>query len=104
MSMKAKPKRIYISGQISGRSLADAVSQFNDAADAIREADNVPVNPIDMAFWRLSWKAYIQIAQTILFSWEIDQVYMLAGWDKSRGARLERYYARIAGIPVAYQG
>ena len=100
-SMKAK--RIYISGPISGRPVADAVEKFDEVADAIKETGNIPVNPVDMAGWRLDWKTYMQLAQVILFSGQIDRIYMLAGWDKSHGACLERYYARLAGIPVSYQ-
>ena len=98
-----KTKRIYISGPISGRPIADAVEKFDEVADSIKETGNIPVNPADTAGWRLDWKTYIQLAQVILFSGQIDMIYMLDGWQDSHGAVLERYYAKLAGIPVSYQ-
>lgn len=98
-----KQKKIYISGPISGRPIAEAMSKFDDVAESIMETGNIPVNPMDMSGWALSWKTYIQIAQMILFSGEIDMVYMLDGWEESHGACMERHYAKIAGILVSYQ-
>lgn len=95
--------KIYISGPISNVSSGMSFWAFHDAADIIRRGGHSAVNPRTISYWELSWKTYMQIAFDILNSGEIDAVYMLEGWQDSRGATLERYLAQIAGIPVAYQ-
>lgn len=95
--------RIYISGPISGKDPEETRARFGHVAEMIREAGHVPVNPMDVYGWGLSWKTCIQMDFDVIQSGDIDGMYMLRGWDESHGACLERYFARLNGIPVHYQ-
>lgn len=95
--------RVYISGPISGELPNKSFWAFYNARQKLDRLGCDVVNPRMISHWGLSWQTYMQIAFDILNSGEIDAVYMLDGWEKSRGATLERYMARLAGIPVAYE-
>lgn len=95
--------RIYISGPISGKDPEETRARFGHVADLIRNAGHVPVNPMDVNDWGLSWKTYIQMDFDVIQSGDIGGMYMLRGWDESHGACLERYFAMLNGIPVHYQ-
>lgn len=95
--------KIYISGPITGQDPTLTKAAFDRAADIITAAGHVPVNPIDMAAWGLSWKTYLQIAGEIIRSGELDAIYMLSGWKGSRGAVIEWTMARAMRIPAIYQ-
>lgn len=94
---------IYISGPITGRTPEEVQAAFGAAADMIQAEGNMPINPADISGWGLPWVVYMHIAREILISGEIDAVYMLEGWEGSRGARLEREWALSMGIPVYYE-
>ena len=95
--------RIYISGPISGKDKRRTLDRFRNAADVIAAAGHTPVSPTQISGWGLSWSTYMQIAFDVLKSGDIDAVYMLSGWQDSHGACLERYTARVSGMPVFYQ-
>lgn len=95
--------KIYISGPITGQDPLDTERKFARAACIINRAGHVPVDPIDMADWGLSWKTYLQIAGEIIRSGELDAIYMLSGWKRSRGAVIEWTTARAMRIPAIYQ-
>lgn len=94
---------IYISGPITGRTPEEVQTAFGLAAEMIRAEGFTAINPADISGWRLSWTTYMHIAREILISGEIDAVYMLEGWEGSRGATLERKWALSMGKPVYYE-
>lgn len=95
--------RVYISGGITGKEWLQAWSRFRKAQERLEGKDIRVINPMDIADWGLSWPTYMQIAFTILTSGQVDGIYMLKGWYDSHGACLERYYARMSGVPVYYE-
>lgn len=95
--------KIYISGPITGIDEYESLRAFNDAADKLARAGLTPVNPRRISGWGLTWETYMQIAQTILYSGEIDAVLMLKGWEKSKGATIEKTWAEANGIQIIYQ-
>lgn len=77
----------------------------------IREAEEVA-----LALWRLGYAAFCPHKNTALFDGAVpdgvwlkgdleimrrcDLVVMVQGWSGSRGARVEKFTARMLGIPV----
>lgn len=106
-------KTVYLSGPISGLDPIAARTYFTDAklrliAEAAKKSPRVDeqvnvVNPMDMAGWGLSWDTYMEIAETILRSGAIDEVYMLSGWQWSEGAKIEHRIAEEEGIAILYE-
>lgn len=95
-------KRIYISGPISGTS--DYLERFAKAEEAIKSNGDFAVNPAavnDRLPNCTSYNCYIDMSLAMLR--HCDAIYMMHGWQNSRGARLEKAYAEALDIPVLYE-
>lgn len=90
--------RIYIAGPCTG--LKDSnYPAFNEAAANYRalgyEVENPAENPpCD------SWLAYMRLS--LLQIARADALYMLPGWENSKGALIEHGLAMDLGLPVVY--
>lgn len=97
--------KIYISGKITGLTMAEAHQQFEKAADRIRAAGHTAINPVSLGALLpgLEWKSYMTMAYGILLDPSVDAVYMLQNWKESDGAVLEWTWAQAKGKRVLYQ-
>ena len=75
---------------------------FNRATINLGESGHEPVDPSLLGKpEHHSWNYYMRKAIPQLL--ECDGIYMLDGWDKSKGAKLERIIALELGIDVFYE-
>lgn len=89
--------KVYIAGPITGTD--DYEVRFNRAAEKIERLGMEPLNPIGPGLVEgADYKYYIDRGLKMLM--ECDVVFLLPGWTRSNGARLEEQYARICGVPV----
>lgn len=101
-------KRIYISGPMTG--LDDHnFPEFDKAARAMREKGHDVCNPADIS------REFMQKNPGANPSWEdcmradirelvgCTGIYMLMGWQRSRGARLELFIAEKLGMSIEFQ-
>lgn len=94
-------ERIYISGQISGISHIEAKARFKRAERLLRASYPVAkiVNPMNKFFPRgMKWQWHM-LYDLYLLS-RCTHIYMLDGWQKSDGARIEYRWAKHIGLPV----
>ena len=89
-------KKIYISGSISHNE--NYVEQFTCKAAELQN-DYIVLSPLFIAA-ELSWKEYMKIDLAMIDVCDI--VYMMKGWETSRGAKIEECYAQIRGKKVIY--
>ena len=97
---------IYISGRITGNKKWK--EEFNAAEryllltthEAIVNPENVGKS-ICAFIKNPKWEDYMEHCIGHLLS--CDKIYMLRGWWKSKGARLERKIAKTLGMKVIYQ-
>lgn len=92
-------KKVYISGAIAGHDLAERKDAFKAAERELAEMGFAPVNPFDNgvpdgAHWRVHMRADIALLV------QCDMIYMLRGWELSKGAKLEHDVATSCGIKV----
>lgn len=93
-------RRIYIAGPMSG--LPDYnYPAFNAVAEKLRalgcyEVENPAENPAPASD---SWLDYMRLAIPQLM--KCDEVVLLPGWAKSRGARIEHQLAVSLGLQVS---
>lgn len=90
--------RVFISGPITG--VEKAKSNFDAAARKIMKAGLTPVNPYYIG-WTLTDGSHAEYMMLTLKVLELcDAVFMLDGWENSRGAREEKRFARLHGMPI----
>ena len=92
-------RRVYISGAIAGMDLKERREAFAQAAERIARMGLRPVNPFDNgvpqeAHWREHMRADIRMLLTCQY------IYMLRGWEQSKGAKLEHDVATSCGLRV----
>lgn len=98
--------RIYISGPISGT--ADYKERFRQAKTEIAEMvktsmfDWTIINPVEFCEQiDGTWADYMDVCLAALRL--CDAIYILRGWEKSKGATIEKLYAEEAGFKIFYQ-
>lgn len=94
--------KIYISGKISGTDLTETRKRFAAVAEATKRLGYEPVNPLENGLSEHdTWKAHMlkDIADLL----QCKAIYMLQGWEESKGARIEHYIATKVGIPITYE-
>lgn len=89
-----KKLKVYISGPMTG------IKDFNYPAfqemfDLLIKTGNTPMSP-HTAPKLDSWEAYMK--HDIKMLCDCDNIIMLAGWENSRGAKLEKLIADSLGI------
>lgn len=96
-------KKVYISGAIAHYGMEERRATFQAAALRLKEQGFEPVNPFengvpDDAHWMAHMKADIALLVGC------DYIYMLNGWELSKGAKLEFDVASSCGIKVMFEG
>lgn len=93
--------KVYVAGPCSG--IKDLnYPAFNSEAARLRDEGYTVLNPAENPEPPCkSWAGYMRmaIAQVV----QCDGVFMLQGWEASRGARLEHRIAKELGLTIAYQ-
>ncbi len=97
--------KIYISGAITGTD--DYMERFNTAAEFIRAKGHEPVNPCDLNKIlnpaTTTYSDYMAVDLALLSV--CDAIYMLKGWENSRGAKAENLTAQANDeIKILYEG
>lgn len=95
-------KSIYISGPMTG--LPDfGYPEFRRVAEGLRALGYVVLNPAENEKPDVSeqelWSAYMRMAIAQLV--KCDEIHMLRGWSKSRGAKIEHQLAIDLGMLVS---
>ena len=95
-------RRIYISGSISGRPLDVARRHFESAEASLRAQGWETVNPLRNGLPEdAPWSCHIAV--DILSLLGCSAIYLLRGWQASRGAQLEANIARLTDKAIYYE-
>ena len=91
--------RIYIAGPCTGLPELNYPA-FHAAAKGLRDLGYAVENPAENLVPPCgSWEAYMRMALAQLV--RCDEIHMLRGWSKSKGANLERWVATQLGMLVS---
>ncbi len=97
-------KKIYISGRISGLTSNEYENSFFSAQlQLLKMGYQYIVNPlfITRKIDKTDYSALMVCCIDFLF--QCNAIYMIAGWENSRGARIEHNIAKEMGMEIIYQ-
>ena len=92
---------VYISGQISETD--DYMERFEEAEKELKSRGFSVINPAkvnSMMPKETTYDQYMQLSFAMLDC--ADRIYMMDGWEKSRGARMEHDRAKEKGMEIRY--
>ena len=90
---------VYLSGPMTGLPDFNRPA-FHAAAAALRAQGHVVINPAEVDLGPdASWADYMRIHLAEIAR-RVTRVFVLPGWESSRGAQLEVHVARALGLPV----
>ena len=90
---------VYLSGPMTGLPDFNRPA-FHAAAAALRAQGYVVINPAEVDLGPdATWSDYMRIHLAEIAR-RVTQVFVLPGWEGSRGAQLEVHVARSLGLPV----
>ena len=96
-------KAIYVSGPVTKNE--NAKEQFEEADALLRKLGHIPLNPIRIdaphPFKKGKWLYYMRKSVELLM--KSDAIYLLSGWEKSSGAKIEFDLCVRLGIPVYFE-
>lgn len=90
--------RIYVSGPMSGLPEFNYPA-FHDAKHRLEEAGYEVLSPADLGF-RAGWEWVDYMEKDVEMVFAADGIATLAGWERSKGARIEHRIARGRGLPI----
>lgn len=94
--------KIYISGQITGLSEADAKYNFTMAHVNLKQQGHYPVNPMFLPHNHgKTWAEFMREDLHALL--DCEAIYMLENWQESKGARIEFGIAIELGMKIIFQ-
>lgn len=94
--------KVYISGQISGLPIEEAKKKFGSIEAQLIAQGYEVVNPLKNGLpWNAPWE--LHIAMDIVLLMGCDTIYLLTGWDNSRGATLEKNFAELTKKKIIYE-
>ena len=90
---------VYISGKVTGLDIEIAKQSFEEAETKLIELGYVVINPLKLPNNHdKKWESYMRVC--IINLALCDAIYMLDGWENSKGANLEYYLAYELKIKV----
>jgi len=92
-------EKIYISGAITNN--PGYKVQFACAAAELAKQGYIVLDPTVLPEG-LTWDNYMAIDYAIMRV--CDAIYMLKGWEKSKGAKMEHDYAKLLKLKIFYEG
>jgi len=95
--------KVYISGKITGTS--DYLARFGEAEARLMQKGYTVINParvLDALPKDTTWQGYMSVALAMLT--QADAVYILSGWETSKGVAVERAVADSLGLLVTFEG
>lgn len=89
--------KIYISGSISASN--DYEIKFKEKEKLLKQLSHIVLNPVKNVGF--TYREYIDMALAELSKCEC--IYMLKGWEHSKGAQLEKMYAETVGLIIMFE-
>lgn len=100
--VRDKKKRIYIAGGIEGLDIEKRKQAFREVEMRLRDEGYVTKNPFDNGLPDDARREN-HIRADLKMMLECDEIYMMRGWEWSKGASRERDVALECGLKIRYE-
>lgn len=102
---KNQKETVYVSGPMESSGRSDFnYPAFNEAAKVLRAEGYTVLNPAETDGGSTTQTRIYYLRKDVKLVASSDRIFMLEGWERSSGARLEVYLARELEIPIySYQ-
>lgn len=95
-------QKVYISGAITGHHMEDVEARFERAKKMLEKVNCDPVSPLENGLPPdASWEAHMSRDMEMLG--ECDAIFMLDGWEHSRGCQIEFRTAIEKRISIIFE-
>lgn len=95
-------KKVYISGAIAHCDMIERREAFGRAEQFLRQLGYEPVNPFNNGLPQPgNWQDHMRVDIANLAG--CQSIYMLKGWYRSKGAKLELDVASSCGLEVMFE-
>lgn len=102
LNKKKMNNKIYISGAIAHHDIDERKAAFAAAARRLKSEGYTPVNPFENGLPDSEdWRRHMRVDIGMLL--QCGRIYMLRGWELSKGAKLELDVASSCGIEVMFE-
>jgi len=85
-------RKIYLAGKISYLPINEVRARFQAHKKSLEELGHVVISPFDNWESGKTWEEYMLIGLAKLFV--CDSIFLIPGWESSKGARIELAVAR----------
>lgn len=100
--VRDQQKRIYIAGGIEGLDIKQRKQDFREVEMRLRDEGYVTRNPFDNGLPDDA-RREDHIRADLKMMLECDEIYMMRGWEWSKGASRERDVALECGLKIRYE-
>ena len=95
-------QKVYISGAITGHHMEDVEARFERAKKMLEKVNCEPVSPLENGLPpNATWEAHM--ARDLEMLSECDAIFMLEGWEQSRGCQIEIRTAIEQRISIIFE-
>lgn len=97
-----KKRRCYLSGAVTGTT--EYMERFEKYEKYLTQVGWVVINPVKVNAGMPTdtlYEEYMEMSETMLKM--CDRIFLMKGWEKSKGAKYEREYAIIHNMKVFYE-
>ena len=89
---------VYIAGRVTGIPREQAREKFIKAEFILKRKGYTIINPVTLVNPSYPWQRAMRICLKKLL--DADAIFLLSDWKQSKGAKVERWIAKLLGIKI----
>lgn len=95
-------RKLYLAGPVTGYSVSERVATFRNKKAMLERAGFYVINPCELSPPGKDWNKSMRTDISSMM--KCDTIYLLRGWERSKGVQLELHIALALGFDVMVEG